>query len=331
MTPDFSTSSDALPTFAQSYTGDLIIPEVEQPSLPPNATVVPSWLYGDEGPFQSSTSLCIPGGNHYQRPSPAPSTSTDVWMGHTGDEASVSVSTPVSPAVGSGDDILGDFPSAQHYFTTECKSAHPDTLMSYCICGCGGGACIPQRDYDRPRADPLTRSELREMIPFSVNKKCGYPLKDALQKLYTGLDGRDDKMFVSSKSSISIRVEWLPYDKWTKQIRTLTWRKKPDNITRAKLATEVAKRMKAFFEEMRDKAADPSYREYCIQPGVIDFDHLELVALKRVAKSSYMPHFRLISPPQSFLPTAASYSMPLLDTTTYVSRTVHNQAQHLVH
>ena len=40
--------------------------------------------------------------------------------------------------------------------------------------------------------------------------------------------------------------------------------------------------------------ADPSYRQYCVQPGVMDFNRLELVALKRVAQSSYMPHFRLI-------------------------------------
>ena len=51
-----------------------------------------------------------------------------------------------------------------------------------------------------------------------------------------------------------------------------------------------------FHQEMLDKAADPSYYQYRGQPGVIDIDHLELVALKRVAKSSYMPHFRLITP-----------------------------------
>jgi hypothetical protein len=35
-----------------------------------------------------------------------------------------------------------------------------------------------------------------------------------------------------------------------------------------------------------------------VQPGIIDLNHLELVALKRVSKSSWMPHFRLISPHQ---------------------------------
>ena len=110
------------------------------------------------------------------------------------------------------------------------------TLMESCICGCGGGACIPQREYERQRTDPLSRSALEEMILFSVEGKCGYLLKDALKKRYTGLVGRDDQMFEDSKSSISIRVEvrltssarfddglepssqWLPYGRWTKQV-----------------------------------------------------------------------------------------------------------------
>ena len=51
-------------------------------------------------------------------------------------------------------------------------------------------------------------------------------------------------------------------------------------------------------QEMRNKASDPSFAEYRSQPGVIDIEHLELVALKRVAKFSYMPHFRLVTPPE---------------------------------
>jgi len=50
-------------------------------------------------------------------------------------------------------------------------------------------------------------------------------------------------------------------------------------------------------QEMEGMKANPSYREFRAQPGVIDMDHLELVALKRVSKYSWMPHFRLITPP----------------------------------
>lgn len=110
--------------------------------------------------------------------------------------------------------------------------------MEYCLCGCGGGPCVPQREYERQRTDPLSLMELQELIPFRVNGKCGYPLRDALEKRYTNLAGRDDRMFVDFKSSISIRLEvslissvrlndgveprsqWLPYDKWTKQVGT---------------------------------------------------------------------------------------------------------------
>ena len=82
--------------------------------------------------------------------------------------------------------------------------------MDSCICGCGGGACIPQREYDRQRTDPLSPQELQAMILFRVNGRCGYPLADALKKQYTGLDGRDERMFADFKSSISIRLEVRP-------------------------------------------------------------------------------------------------------------------------
>ena len=48
------------------------------------------------------------------------------------------------------------------------------------------------------------------MLLFSVDGKCGYPLKDALKKNYTGLDGKDDKMFPECKSSVSLRLEVGP-------------------------------------------------------------------------------------------------------------------------
>ena len=52
-------------------------------------------------------------------------------------------------------------------------------------------------------------------------------------------------------------------------------------------------------QEMEGKTADPSHPEFRVQPGVIDLDHLELVALERTSRSSYMPHFRLIPPSKS--------------------------------
>ena len=49
-------------------------------------------------------------------------------------------------------------------------------------------------------------------------------------------------------------------------------------------------------QEMQGKEADPAYLGYRVQPGIIDLDHLELVALKRVAVGLWMPYFRSITP-----------------------------------
>jgi len=43
---------------------------------------------------------------------------------------------------------------------------------------------------------------------------------------------------------------------------------------------------------------DTTHVKYCVQPGKIDLEHLELVALVRVSRDSWMPHFRLIVPPR---------------------------------
>ena len=87
------------------------------------------------------------------------------------------------------------------------KDATYGTPIDYCICGCGGSPCIPQREYEKQRTDATPEDQLQEMILFSVNGKCGYSLLDSLKKAYTGLDGRDDKVFTGAKSSISIRLE----------------------------------------------------------------------------------------------------------------------------
>ena len=61
-------------------------------------------------------------------------------------------------------------------------------------------------------------------------------------------------------------------------------------------------------QEMKGKEADPSYLEYRVQPGIIDLDHLELVALERIATSTWMPHFRLTDPFQSPRPLSTTTS-----------------------
>ena len=80
-------------------------------------------------------------------------------------------------------------------------------IWSPCICGCGGSPCIPQRQYRRPKGDPLEDWRIGELITFEVHGQCGMPLGSALRCVYNGLSERDEPMFVGSRSSISIRLE----------------------------------------------------------------------------------------------------------------------------
>lgn len=76
-----------------------------------------------------------------------------------------------------------------------------------CVCGCQYGSCIPQRRYANSKNDPISDSERGTLITFSVNGKCGFPVRRALEKRYAGLDGRDDHMFVGFRSAIAVRFE----------------------------------------------------------------------------------------------------------------------------
>ena len=46
-----------------------------------------------------------------------------------------------------------------------------------------------------------------ELITFKVHGQCGMRLSDAFHGVYSGLSGRDDPMFVGSRTSISIRLQ----------------------------------------------------------------------------------------------------------------------------
>lgn len=165
---------------------------------------------------------------------------------------------------------------------------------SACICGCGGAPCIIQRQYRRPKGDALEDNRIGELIRFDINDSCGMLLRNALRGQYKGLSGRDDPMFVGSRTSISIRIEWPDCPPWAQQMRTKDWKRKPSPITKAKLSTEVAKKVKRFLEDMR--RTQRSLRGYQEEdsPCHVDFDNLVLVALEHVSLASWQPHLRLI-------------------------------------
>ena len=73
------------------------------------------------------------------------------------------------------------------------------------------------------RMDPLSANELQEMIRFSVNGKCDYPLRDAMKELYTSLDGRDDKMFIGPVISIRLGVRPAALARSSRDLESCLW------------------------------------------------------------------------------------------------------------
>jgi len=165
-------------------------------------------------------------------------------------------------------------------------------LWPSCICGCGGSPCIYQRPYRRPKGDALEDHRIGELIIFKVHGQCGMPLRNALRCVYNGLSGRDDPMFVGSRTSISIRLEFPGHPPWAQQMRTKDWRRKPSPITKAKLATEVAKKVDSFLKDMRRNPRNAQWNPSSLGP--LDIDHFALVALEHVSMASWQPHLKLI-------------------------------------
>lgn len=64
---------------------------------------------------------------------------------------------------------------------------------------------VLQRDYQPPRKQKGEQLDLK-IIHFNVKGQIGYPLKDALNQNYNGLDGRDDP-FITTGTSVSARLE----------------------------------------------------------------------------------------------------------------------------
>ena len=61
---------------------------------------------------------------------------------------------------------------------------------------------VPQRPYARPGD-----REQRNSIIFKVNGHLGIPVLDAIGKIYAGLEGRDDRVFVNEPGVMTLRIE----------------------------------------------------------------------------------------------------------------------------
>lgn len=64
---------------------------------------------------------------------------------------------------------------------------------------------IPQRSYPR-KGD----HKGQESIIFKVNGRSGISIENAIGRLYAGLEGRDDQVFVGKCSVLMLRLEVRP-------------------------------------------------------------------------------------------------------------------------
>jgi len=65
---------------------------------------------------------------------------------------------------------------------------------------------VPQRQYAR-----TGDRDQHNSIYFKANGRSGIPARDAIGKIYAGLDGRDDRVFVDKASVMMLRLEVCPF------------------------------------------------------------------------------------------------------------------------
>lgn len=207
--------------------------------------------------------------------------------------------SPTTSALSStGDSPVSSYPSYPYNSLSPSPSVLnfdqlPSTSAS-CSCGCGGGPAVPQGRYQNPQL-PFS-PEYSGIIKFSMSDgRCGISMKAALDKVFSGFEDRDAPMLVDCGTSISLRLEWPGCHPWTKQIKTRDWRKTPRPITRAKLATEIAKTTRKFIDIMEDKPQTDHRWRVGNGANRININDLVLVRLERVSKASWQPHFRLLT------------------------------------
>ncbi|KAF9644046.1 hypothetical protein BDM02DRAFT_3122524 [Thelephora ganbajun] len=156
---------------------------------------------------------------------------------------------------------------------------------------------VPHRQYPPPHSKTkgqyVDDATLQPPILFDLigSTQRGIAVKDAMNKRYHNLVGRDDPMFEESGSSVALRFEWPGYKSWSRQIKTNDWRKTRRPITRAKLATDVSKSLSLFIQEMENEPADPHNEKWGFGPSLITIEQITLVALEHVSKGSWQPHF----------------------------------------
>jgi hypothetical protein len=132
-------------------------------------------------------------------------------------------------------------------------------------------------------------------IMFAVGDRSGISLQDAMDENYRGLLGRDDGMFFgSSRTAISLRVQWPGGAPWARHVNTVDWRKQRGPITRSKLSNKIARIVHSFIENNQGTAI--AVDEWRVGAGHIELKDLILDRIEHVSKGSWQPHIYVIRP-----------------------------------
>jgi len=135
-------------------------------------------------------------------------------------------------------------------------------------------------------------SRIGEVVVFSKGG-CGIPLKDAVENRLSGLVGGDDLMFDGfNVSAFSLRIEWPGYPLWTGKFRARNWGGSQGQISRARLAVQIAKRVAEFIAAMEGaQCTEPSWK---VGKGGIEINRLVLDSVSCVSRGSWQPLIRLL-------------------------------------
>lgn len=187
--------------------------------------------------------------------------------------------------------LMSMAPGAFHSST----SVHPAILSpSAPLCRCGFCRLpeVPQRRYQSTQISGDADSRIGETVTFSKGS-CGIPLRDAVENRLSGLVGGDDLMFYDfNVTAFSLRIEWPGYPLWTGKFRARNWGGSQGQISRARLAVQIAKRVAEFIASV--EGVQCTEAGWKVGRDGIQIDRLVLYSVSCVSRGSWQPLLRLL-------------------------------------
>jgi len=190
--------------------------------------------------------------------------------------------------------VVAAFPSTSHMNYDEYRdtiaSVTPATDIRRSLI-----PLVPQRPYaNSRRSRSVRRFEPETSIYFDTDTGPGFSIRNALDKNFKSLIGREDPMLPHG-TAISLRFEFEGCESWTCQVKTRDSRKVPHPIPREKLAHEVAKKLVAFLKMRQAKLDEMDFvSQEAMFINSVDVKNLVLVRLDHVSKSSWQPQFMIV-------------------------------------